>query len=197
MYRRFIVSIGVLVCSKCIHWLLFFELDVTTVSFSGNVDCRSLSLTCTDSLSGRRSNLSVYFWYWPRLAIGSSCYGVSCLKQSYNVILNTVIAVMVDFYVMKVNDSCGFMVIDHTSMTTIFVYSTSQRQCPTPSLTPCTAMGYDLLALALTIIGLRNTPSSNVMWKILRKQGITYVLITCLANIVPTVRTFEQNSRSI
>lgn len=79
--------------------------------------------------------------------------------------------VMVHFYVMKVNGSCGFMVIDHTDMTTIFVYT----------------MGYDLLALTLTIVGLRNTPSSNAMWKILRKQGITYVLVTCLANIVPTV----------
>lgn len=37
MYRRSIVSIGVSVCSKCIHWLFFFELDVATVSFSGNV----------------------------------------------------------------------------------------------------------------------------------------------------------------
>lgn len=58
-------------------------------------------------------------------------------------------------------------------------------------------MCYDLLALTLTIVGLRNTPSSNAMWKILRKQGITYVLVTCLANIVPTVRNTEQNPRSI
>lgn len=79
--------------------------------------------------------------------------------------------VMVHFYVMKVNGSCGFMVVDHTDMTTIFVYT----------------MCYDLLALTLTIVGLRNTPSSNAMWKTLRKQGITYVLVTCLANIVPTV----------
>lgn len=79
--------------------------------------------------------------------------------------------VMIDFSVMKVNGSCGFMVVDHTEMTTIFIYT----------------MAYDILALALTIIGLRNTPSSNAMWKILRKQGITYVLITCMANIVPTV----------
>ncbi|KAG2126158.1 hypothetical protein BD769DRAFT_1463374 [Suillus cothurnatus] len=79
--------------------------------------------------------------------------------------------VLLDFSVMEVNGSCGFMVVDHTYMTTIFVYT----------------MGYDIMALILTIIGLRNTPSSNAMWRILRKQGITYVLITCLANIVPSV----------
>ncbi|KAG2135673.1 hypothetical protein BD769DRAFT_433247 [Suillus cothurnatus] len=79
--------------------------------------------------------------------------------------------VLLAFSVTKVNGSCGFMVVDHTVMTTIFIYT----------------MGYDILALALTIIGLRNTPSSSAMWKILHKQGITYVLITCLANIVPSV----------
>lgn len=79
--------------------------------------------------------------------------------------------VMIDFSVLKVNGSCGFMVIEHTDITALFVYT----------------MGYDILALALTIIGLRNTPSSNAMWKMLRKQGITYVLITCLANIIPSV----------
>ncbi|KAG2338802.1 hypothetical protein BDR05DRAFT_968779 [Suillus weaverae] len=79
--------------------------------------------------------------------------------------------VMIDFSVMRVNGNCGFMVVDHTDMTTLFVYT----------------MGYDILALALTIIGLRNMPSSNAMWKMLRKQGITYVLITCLVNIIPTV----------
>ncbi|KAG2053950.1 hypothetical protein BDR06DRAFT_439378 [Suillus hirtellus] len=77
--------------------------------------------------------------------------------------------VMVAFSVMKVNGSCGFMVIDHTDMTTIFVYT----------------MAYDILALVLTIIGLRNMPSSNALWKLLCKQGITYVLITCIANIIP------------
>ncbi|KAG1829931.1 hypothetical protein EV424DRAFT_366296 [Suillus variegatus] len=77
--------------------------------------------------------------------------------------------VMVAFSVMKVNGSCGFMVIDHTDMTAIFVYT----------------MAYDILALVLTIIGLRNMPSSNALWKLLCKQGITYVLITCVANIIP------------
>ncbi|KAG2131598.1 uncharacterized protein EDB93DRAFT_934867 [Suillus bovinus] len=79
--------------------------------------------------------------------------------------------VMVAFSVMKMNGSCGFMVIDHDNMTTIFVYT----------------MGYDILALVLTIIGLRNIPSSNTMWAMLRKQGIKYVLITCFANIIPAV----------
>ncbi|KAG1854481.1 hypothetical protein DFJ58DRAFT_380938 [Suillus subalutaceus] len=79
--------------------------------------------------------------------------------------------VMVDFSVMEVDGSCGFMVIDHTYMTSIFVYT----------------MCYDILALALTIIGLRNTPSSSAMWKILRKQGIAYVLVTCFVNIIPSV----------
>ncbi|KAG2099610.1 uncharacterized protein F5147DRAFT_336666 [Suillus discolor] len=77
--------------------------------------------------------------------------------------------VMVAFSVMKVNGGCGFMVIDHTDMTTIFVYT----------------MAYDILALVLTIIGLRNMPSSNELWKVLCKQGLTYVLITCVANIIP------------
>ncbi|KAG1847474.1 hypothetical protein C8R48DRAFT_731493 [Suillus tomentosus] len=89
--------------------------------------------------------------------------------------------VMVAFSVMKVNGSCGFMVIDHTDMTTIFVYT----------------MAYDILALVLTVIGLRNMPSSNALWKLLCKQGITYVLITCVANIIPAVRANEQNPRSI
>ncbi|KAG1814286.1 uncharacterized protein BJ212DRAFT_362011 [Suillus subaureus] len=79
--------------------------------------------------------------------------------------------VMISFSVMKVNGSCGFMVVDHTDMIAMFVYT----------------MGYDILAFALTIIGLRNTPSSNAMWRTLRKQGITYVLVTCLANIIPSV----------
>ncbi|KAG1723282.1 hypothetical protein EDB19DRAFT_1763442 [Suillus lakei] len=79
--------------------------------------------------------------------------------------------VMVSFSVMKVNGSCGVMVVDHTEMTTLFIYT----------------MCYDILVLALTITGLRNTPSSNVMWKTLRIQGTAYVLITCMANIIPTV----------
>jgi hypothetical protein len=139
----------------------------------------------------------VRFWCWPQSATGSSCYEVSCLMQCYKFILNIAIAVLLAFSVTKVNGSCGFMVVDHTVMTAIFIYSTSQRQCFIPSLMPCIAMGYDILALALTIIGLRNTPSSSAMWKILHKQGITYVLITCLANIVPSVRATEQNSKPI
>ncbi|KAG2135160.1 hypothetical protein DEU56DRAFT_401198 [Suillus clintonianus] len=79
--------------------------------------------------------------------------------------------VMIDFTVMEVNDSCGFMLVDHDDMTTLFVYT----------------MCYDILALAMTIIGLRKTPSSNVIWRTLHKQGIAYVLITCFANIIPTV----------
>jgi len=119
------------------------------------------------------------------------------LKQYHNLIFNTAIAVLLDFSVMEVNGSCGFMVVDHNYMTTIFVYSTSRRQCSILSLMPCTAMGYDIMALILTIIGLRNTPSSNAMWRILRKQGITYVLITCLANMVPSVRATGQYPRFI
>ncbi|KAG0701992.1 hypothetical protein DFH29DRAFT_532999 [Suillus ampliporus] len=79
--------------------------------------------------------------------------------------------VMFDFSVTNVNGTCGFMAIDHTVMTDLFIYT----------------MCYDMLALALTIIGLRNTPSSHIMWKTLHKQGVAYVSITCLANIVPIV----------
>lgn len=79
--------------------------------------------------------------------------------------------VMFDFSVLEVNGSCGYMVVNHIDMTAIFVYT----------------MGYDILTLALTIIGLRNTPSSSGLWKILRKQGITYVLVTSLANTIPAV----------
>ncbi|KAG1727556.1 uncharacterized protein EDB91DRAFT_889950 [Suillus paluster] len=79
--------------------------------------------------------------------------------------------VMFAFSVMNVNGSCGFMIIDHTVMTALFIYT----------------MCYDMLALALTIIGLRNTPSSNAIWKTLHKQGIIYVSVTCLANIFPIV----------
>jgi len=55
-------------------------------------------------------------------------------------------------------------------------------------LTPFLAMCYDILALILTIVGLRKMPSSNVIWRVLRKQGVAYVVVTCLANIIPTVR---------
>ncbi|OAX34934.1 hypothetical protein K503DRAFT_774022 [Rhizopogon vinicolor AM-OR11-026] len=79
--------------------------------------------------------------------------------------------VMFEFNIMHVDGSCGFMIIDHTQMTSLFIYT----------------MCYDILALALTIIGLRNTRSSNVIWRTLRIQGISYVVVTCLANVVPAI----------
>ncbi|OJA19062.1 hypothetical protein AZE42_09042 [Rhizopogon vesiculosus] len=87
------------------------------------------------------------------------------------VALRPYISVMFEFNVMHVDDSCGFMIIDHMQMTSLFIYT----------------MCYDILALALTIIGLRNTRSSNVIWRTLRIQGISYVVVTCLANIVPAI----------
>ncbi|KAJ8589919.1 hypothetical protein M405DRAFT_186667 [Rhizopogon salebrosus TDB-379] len=75
------------------------------------------------------------------------------------------------FSVMNVDGSCGFMVVDHIEITTLFIYT----------------MCYDMLALTLTIIGLRNMPSSNVFRKTLRIHGIAYVVATCVANIIPMV----------
>jgi hypothetical protein len=57
-------------------------------------------------------------------------------------------------------------------------------------LTPFAAMCYDMLALTLTIIGLRNMPSSNIFRKTLRIHGIAYVVATCVANIIPMVRGY-------
>ncbi|KAG2367087.1 hypothetical protein BDR07DRAFT_360341 [Suillus spraguei] len=125
-------------------------------SFAGNasIGCSSLNLTLRPFIIWRAFKYVRIF-----LVLATIGHWIVLLR------------IMFDFSVMKVNGSCGFMVVNHTDMTAIFVYT----------------MGYDILILALTIIGLRNTPSSNGLWKLLRKQGITYVLITCLANIIPAV----------
>jgi len=48
-------------------------------------------------------------------------------------------------------------------------------------------MVFDFIVLVLTTIGLVMSPNRSSLWQLLFRQGVIYFVVTCLANLVPTV----------